>query len=86
MLTVVWMRGSNRLPRIPVNPPARLIRVGLPSKWRSSMRSLFANLRQRMLRLAHAIREGIVVGGGGWAGRDVSRNADETRGRNDPGN
>jgi len=50
------------------------------------MRSLFANLRQRMLRLAHAIREGIVVGGGGWAGRDVSRNADETRGRNDPGN
>ena len=48
------------------------------------MQSLLAKLRQRMLRLAHAIREGIVIGGGGWVGRDVSRNVDEPRKRNEP--
>jgi len=48
------------------------------------MRSLLAKLRQSMHRLAHAIREAIVVGGGGWVGRDVSRNVDEPRERNAP--
>ena len=48
------------------------------------MRSLLAKIRHSMHRLAHAIRGAIVVGGGGWVGRDVSRNVDEARKRNGP--